>query len=138
MSPLSYNSLHSEPDSSPTFRYPQYNPNRCLYFGTFTRATITLRFPSHNSPKPPPSKTHHSFRIRLSPPGILSAIQPVMTAFARYSSTTGIATAIYAWPTKSPSISKLSSRTSSNAYCSAVTLMAAMPVTCPRFLYQEL
>ena len=49
-----------------------------------------------------------------------------MTAFARYSSTTRIATAIYAWLTKSPSISKLTSGTSSNVCCSAVTRMAAM------------
>lgn len=50
-----------------------------------------------------------------------------MTAFARFSSTTGIASAIYAWLTKSPSISKLTSWTSFSALCSAVTQMAVMP-----------
>jgi len=74
------------------------------------------------APKPETSLIENPspFGIRLSPPGILSATRPVMTPFAKLSSTTGISTAAYASQMTYPLISKLTS------------------VPCPRFLYQEL
>ena len=57
------------------------------------------------------------FRISLSPPGSLSAIQPVMTVFERYFSIIGTSIAIYASPAKSLSINKLTFNIFSYPHC---------------------
>ncbi len=132
MSPLDRDSLRCEPNSSPNLRHPQYNPIRCLCFPALTRAIIKLGFPLHRSLQPPHREPGTPSESNSPPPDNLSAIQPVMTALGRYSSTSEIATAIYASPTKSPTIRKLTSGTSTNAFCSAVTRIGStmLPETC--------
>ena len=77
------------------------HPSWCLYFPAVTLAIIVHKCPSHSSlsiPHRKPIPLQNQTLLSWNPLGYPTG----HTAFVRYSSITGSATAISAWPTKSP------------------------------------